>query len=327
MEKGWKGRLRILTGQVTYSMPYNNRIEILVYRLFHTHSIGEQVSGNSLRNYDTTVMSLLKVFFYRIRNLSGKFARFEQFLKRHFHRNYSLGKIASRGNTFNLYSKITATRSLVRSEKGVTFKSMHETAAISDISNMRRIINCDWSIFYDLRPYNRYNFYCRLRITISTLKVYISRVIALKNRLAIFRIAAGLNMSRIASFYSERAEDRFFQSFIAKRLCIYEIKVIANTLQPETNDGIIAIHGIRVGTLNVKAFGNRSASVKRTVVASGASEAPHIRTPGTRCSARRGGGDAGAGTWFNEGSSEHGGGGSSGGGSSSDNTYNGERSM
>lgn len=78
------------------------RIEILVYRLFHTHSIGEQVSGNSLRNYDTTVMSLLKVFFYRIRNLSGKFARFEQFLKRHFHRNYSLGKIASRGNTFNL---------------------------------------------------------------------------------------------------------------------------------------------------------------------------------------------------------------------------------
>jgi len=34
------------------------------------------------------------------------------------------------------------------------------------------------------------------------------------------------------------------------------------------------------------------------VVASGASEAPHVRTPGTRRSARRGGGDAGAGTWF-----------------------------
>lgn len=33
-------------------------------------------------------------------------------------------------------------------------------------------------------------------------------------------------------------------------------------------------------------------------VASGISEAPRVRTPGTRCLARRGGGVAGAGTWF-----------------------------
>lgn len=31
--------------------------------------------------------------------------------------------------------RITATRSLVRSQRGVTFKSMHETAAISDTVN------------------------------------------------------------------------------------------------------------------------------------------------------------------------------------------------
>lgn len=68
-------------------------------------------------------------------------------------------------------------------------------------------------------------------------------------------------------------------------------------LRLETHE-IVAIRGrsIRVGAPNVKAFGDRSASAKRAAVASGVSEAPRVRTSGTRCSARRGGGDAG--TWF-----------------------------
>ncbi|KYM95886.1 hypothetical protein ALC62_13466, partial [Cyphomyrmex costatus] len=101
-------------------------LKSFIYRLFHTHRFGEQVSGNSLRNCDTTNQEFI-----------GKVcARFEQFLKRHFHRNYSLGKIASR-----VSSRITATRSLVRSKKGVTFKSMHETAAISDIGKFLISVN------------------------------------------------------------------------------------------------------------------------------------------------------------------------------------------
>ncbi|KYM85409.1 hypothetical protein ALC53_04652 [Atta colombica] len=314
MEKGWKGRLRILTGQVTYSMPYNNRIEVLVYRLFHTHSIGEQVSGNSLRNYDTTNQEFI-----------GKVcARFEQFLKRHFHRNYSLGKIASR-----VSSRITVTRSLVRSEKGVTFKSMHETAAISDTVPYDAENRFEKSEYITTQPYIKY-VYFKIYTSIYNRSISFARY-HIKNRLTIFRIAAGsLSLLEISNPLSKLRADFLPFSRRGKLLI---------SLQPGTNGGIIAIHSIRVGALNVKAYGNRSASVKRMVVASGASEAPHVRTPGTRRSARRGGGDAGAGTCGGgdggggDGGgvgdvSEHDGGGSSGaGGGSSDNTYNEERSM
>ncbi|KYN32985.1 hypothetical protein ALC56_12619 [Trachymyrmex septentrionalis] len=203
-------------------------------------------------------------------------------------------------------SRITATRSLVRSEKGVTFKSMHETAAISD------------TVLYDAE--NRFEkleyITIQTHVKYQTLKHLFEQLIDVEKYNSLFSsfidtelykkihavrtIAADSNMSRIASFYPEQ------------RLSLLEIsnplsKLRADflpfprrgklliSLQPGTNGGIIAIHGIRVGALNVKAYGNRSASVKRMV---------------------------------NEGSSEHDGGGGGGGGSggagggSSDNTYN-----
>jgi len=54
----------------------------------------------------------------------------------------------------------------------------------------------------------------------------------------------------------------------------------------------------RRDALNVKAFGRGSAPTERPIVAPGVSVASNVRTPGTRCSARRGGGGAGAGTRF-----------------------------
>lgn len=60
-----------LNGYILFSKWKKGPVRIFLHRLglkplsrlFHTHSIGEQVSGNSLRNCDTAVMPLLERFF------------------------------------------------------------------------------------------------------------------------------------------------------------------------------------------------------------------------------------------------------------------------